>query len=230
MAIPRIPFGNDLPGRLAGTMLKVLAAEMSDPARLSRGQRYFADRAVVDIEITPGEVVCAVQGARPEPYQVHLYVHGGQGVPLRSEIRVHCECADADISMVRACKHAVAAIFTLATEVTINPEVLAVWRSGTPAPQRSAASALRSDSAGFDSAGFDPAGSDSAGFSAVPESEPVPARSAFQDRFGELLNWQPGTGPIRIPILEPWAQPPHSNTQLAEILSSALASLELDWA
>jgi uncharacterized Zn finger protein len=225
MAIPRIPFGNDLPGRLAGTMLKVLAAEMSDPARLSRGQRYFADRAVTDIEVTSGEVICAVQGARPEPYQVHLYVHGGQGVPLRSEMRVHCECADADISMVRACKHAVAAIFTLATEVTIDPEVLTTWRSGTPAPQKSTASALRSDSAGSDSDGYD-----SDGFSAVPESEPVPARSAFQDRFGELLNWPPGTGPIRIPILDPWAQPPHSNPQLAEILSSALAALELDWA
>ena len=220
MALPRIPFGNDLPGRLAGTMLKVLAAEMSDAARLSRGQRYYADRAVTDIEVTAGEVICAVQGARPEPYQVHLYVHGGQGVPLRSEIRVHCECPDSDISMVRACKHAVAAIFTLATEVTIDPEVLTTWRNGAPAPQKSPATAPRSDSTRSDSARTD----------ADPESEPVLTRSAFQDRFGELLDWPPGTGPIKIPILEPWAQPPHSNPQLAEILSSALAALELDWA
>jgi hypothetical protein len=124
MAVPRIPFGQDQPGKIAATMLKVLAAEMSDPARLSRGQRYHADQAVVDIEVSTGLVVCEVQGARPDPYQVRLQVTGGEGVPMRPELRVSCECPDADISMVRACKHGVAAIFTLANEVLIDPEVL----------------------------------------------------------------------------------------------------------
>ena len=33
------PFGPDQPGRLQATMLKVLAAEISDPGRLLRGKR-----------------------------------------------------------------------------------------------------------------------------------------------------------------------------------------------
>ena len=37
MSRPRKPFGADQPGRLMATMLKVLAAEMSDQQRLARG-------------------------------------------------------------------------------------------------------------------------------------------------------------------------------------------------
>jgi uncharacterized Zn finger protein len=213
MAAPRTPFGQDQPGRLAATMLKVLAAEMSDAARLSRGQRYFADRAVVDIEVATGLVVCEVQGARPDPYQVRLQVTGGDGVPMRSELRVDCECPDADVSMVRACKHGVAAIFALANEVLIEPDVLARWRAGAPAPTRAVPAASPKSN---------------------PESEQdpeqaSPQRSLVKDRFGEMLEWPSGTGPITIPRLEPWAQPAHSNPQLQEILLSAREALELDW-
>jgi hypothetical protein len=223
MAAPRVPFGQKQPGQLAATMLKVLAAEMSDSARLSRGQRYFADRAVVDIEVKTGLVVCEVQGARPDPYQVRLQVTGGEGVPMRSELRVDCECPDADISMVRACKHAVAAIFALANEVLIDPEVLVQWRADaprpTPRPQAAtpAATSLSSSMSAADP-GEDPA-----------ENRAPLRRSLIKDRFGELLEWPTGTGPISIPRLDPWAQPAHSNPQLEEILASARSALELDW-
>lgn len=221
MAAPRIPFGQDLPGKIASTMLKVLAAEMSDAARLSRGQRYFADRAVVDIEVSTGLVVCEVQGARPDPYQVRLHVTGGEGVPMRPELRVNCECPDADISMVRACKHGVAAIFAFANEVLIDPEVLANWRAGAPAPTRpvtavASPSGVRSHASETDA----PTALERASL----------RQSLVRDRFGELLDWPAGTGPITIPRLEPWAQPAHSNPQLEEILASARSALELDWA
>ena len=49
MSPPRRPFGADQPGRLQATMLKVLAAEMSDPGRLARGKRLRAEDAVVDL-------------------------------------------------------------------------------------------------------------------------------------------------------------------------------------
>jgi hypothetical protein len=39
MSRPRKPFGPNPPGRLPATMLKVLAAELSDQGRLSRGRR-----------------------------------------------------------------------------------------------------------------------------------------------------------------------------------------------
>lgn len=218
MAAPRIPFGQDLPGKIAATRLKVLAAEMSDGARLSRGQRYHADQAVVDIEVSAGLVVCEVQGARPDPYQVRLQITGGEGVPMRSELRVNCECPDADISMVRACKHGVAAIFTLANEVLIDPEVLVKWRSGAPAP-RSAVPVTSAHSGPKSDPEHD------------PDLDPPSQRLGFaKDRFGELLEWPAGAGPITIPRLEPWAQPAHSNPQLEEIFASARSALELDWA
>jgi hypothetical protein len=224
MAIPRQPFGPEQPGRLTSTMLKVLAAEMSDAARLSRGQRYHADRAVTDIEVTAGVVRCEVQGARPDPYVVRLQVFGGAGTPLRSEVRVHCECPDADISLVRACKHGVAALFTLADEVAIEPEVLTRWRSGPPAPPRT--------TAGSTTAGSTTAGCSDVETGVEEDVDPTTGsarRSDPRDRFGLMLDWPTGTGPITIPRLGPWAQPAHSNTQLQEILSSAREALDLDW-
>lgn len=225
MALPRQPFGPDQPGRLTATMLKVLAAEMSDAARLSRGQRYHADRAVTDIEVTAGLVRCEVQGARPDPYVVRLQVFGGQGTPLRSEVRVDCECPDADISMLRACKHAVAALFTLADEVAIEPEVLTRWRSGPTAPPRAPASALRArDTEPADAEAYPDADAD------ADRNEVGSHRwSESRDRFGSLLDWPSGSGPISIPQLQQWAQPAHSNPQLQEILSSAREALDLDW-
>jgi hypothetical protein len=231
MAAPRVPYGQKQPGQLAATMLKVLAAEMSDSARLSRGQRYFADRAVVDIEVKSGLVVCEVQGARPDPYHVRLQVTGGEGVPMRSELRVDCECPDADVSMVRACKHAVAAIFALANEVLIDPEVLVQWRADAPrpTPRPQAAASLHSPAATSLSSSM------SASMSAAdPGEDPAEnraslRRSLIEDRFGGLLEWPTGTGPISIPRLDPWVQPAHSNPQLEEILASARSALELDW-
>ena len=72
MSRPRKPYGPNPPGRLLGTMIKVLAAEMSDQGRLARGKRYWTDDAVIDIVVGHGAVTAEIQGSRPEPYVVTI--------------------------------------------------------------------------------------------------------------------------------------------------------------
>jgi hypothetical protein len=131
---PRKPFGKEQPGRLQSTMMKVLAAEMADPERLRRGKRLAKDGSVLDIVIEPGTVVCEIQGSRPTPYVATLEVSFGDGMPLRRDVDGHCTCPDADNLWGTAsggsdiCKHTVAAMYTLADELLIQPELLDLWR------------------------------------------------------------------------------------------------------
>jgi uncharacterized Zn finger protein len=125
---PRTPFGTDLPGRIPATMIRVLATEMSDAGRLTRGKRYWTDRAVIDLVVGHGAVTAEVQGSRPLPYVVTLDTKPGHRAPSRADVRVRCTCPDDDGTGRSACKHAVAAMFALADEVSIDPDVLARWR------------------------------------------------------------------------------------------------------
>lgn len=144
------PIGRVPTGRLAGTMLRVLAAELSDPARFARAKEYARDGAVFDVDITPGTVGASVRGTRDEPYDVELHVrpagrHELEAVvpgtatgselltPERGELATWCTCPDD----ARACKHAIAALLVLADEVTVDPAVLVRWRSagGALAPE-----------------------------------------------------------------------------------------------
>jgi hypothetical protein len=109
-------------------MLKVLAAEMSDPGRLARGKRLRAEDAVVDLVIGHGAATAVVQGSRPDPYVVTLLTRAGRSVPSRREVTVRCTCPDDDAVGSDACKHAVAALFALADEVSLDLDVLARWR------------------------------------------------------------------------------------------------------
>lgn len=127
---PRKPFGANHPGRLPSTMLKVLAAEMSDPQRLRRGKQYAKDGSVIDIEIAPGVVTCEVQGSRATPYVATIRVTPGDGMPLRRDVTTDCTCPDADWS--GTCKHVVASMFTFADELLLEPELLDVWRDREP--------------------------------------------------------------------------------------------------
>lgn len=128
MSRPRRPFGADQPGRLQSTMLKVLSAEMSDSGRFTRGKRLRADDAVVDLVIGHGAATAVVQGSRPEPYVVTLLTRPGRSVPSRRDVTVRCTCPDDDGVGGVACKHGVAAMFALADEVSLDPDVLARWR------------------------------------------------------------------------------------------------------
>lgn len=127
-------------------MLRALAAELSDPGRFSRAKAYARDDAVTDIAVEPGLVRGDVQGSRYEPYIAMLYVHplepteaeaaaagtatAVQLLPDRDEIAVSCSCPDADLPGA-VCKHALAVLLVFADEVSIEPELLVRWRSGT---------------------------------------------------------------------------------------------------
>lgn len=128
MSRPRKPFGARQPGRLPATMMKVLAAEMSDPQRLRRGKQYAKDGSVLDIIVESGVVTCEVQGSRSTPYIASLEVTPGDGMPLRRDVRAACTCPDDDNWNDHACKHVVATMFVFADELLIEPELLDVWR------------------------------------------------------------------------------------------------------
>ncbi len=129
MTRPRKPFGANHPGRLPATMMKVLAAEMSDPSRLRRGKQYAKDGSVLDIVIDPGTVTCEIQGSRSTPYIAVVAVRPGDGMPLRRDVTYSCTCPDNDNWDDYACKHVVATMFTLSDEFLLEPELLDLWRN-----------------------------------------------------------------------------------------------------
>lgn len=150
MSRPRKPFGAQQPGRLPSTMMKVLAAEMSDPQRLRRGKQYAKDGSVLDIIIEPGVVTCEVQGSRSTPYIASLEVSMGNGMPLRRDVHAVCNCPDDDNWSNHACKHVLATMFTFADELLMEPELLDVWRGNDP-DDRVGDNSDRSDSGADDS-------------------------------------------------------------------------------
>jgi hypothetical protein len=131
MSRPRKPFGNKHPGRLPSTMMKVLAAEMSDPGRLRRGKQYAKDGSVLDIVIEPGVVTAEVQGSRATPYVASIFVRAGDGMPLRRDLDIEGTCPDDDNWQDHACKHALATMLVMADEFLLEPELLDVWRGRT---------------------------------------------------------------------------------------------------
>ena len=152
MSRPRKPFGNP-PGRLPATMIKVLAAELSDQGRLARGKRYWADHAVVDIVVGHGSVTAQIQGSRAQPYIVTIEADPGRVVPGKREVWIRCTCPDDAGTGDQACKHAVAAMFALSDEVAIEPDLLDRWRGGS----RSSRPAAPADSVPSSSTLPDPA-------------------------------------------------------------------------
>ena len=128
MTRPRKPFGAQQPGRLQATMMKVLAAEMSDPQRLRRGKQYAKDGSVTDIIVQAGTVTCEIQGSRSTPYIASLQVTSGDGMPLRRDVTARCTCPDDANSGAHACKHVLATMFVFSDELLIEPDLLDVWR------------------------------------------------------------------------------------------------------
>ena len=142
---PRSIIGPNPPGRLQAAMLRALTAELSDPGRFSRAKAYARDGAVIDIDISPGEVRATIQGSRYEPYIASVYVAPSDDVdsllgliPDRDELRATCSCPDDGPYGGAFCKHALTALLALADEATIEPEVLARWRTADPDAEASA--------------------------------------------------------------------------------------------
>lgn len=109
-------------------MMKVLAAEMSDPQRLRRGKQYARDGSVLDIIIESGVVTCEVQGSRSTPYISSLEVTKGDGMPLKRDVKAVCSCPDDDNWDDYACKHVIATMFAFADELLMEPVLLDDWR------------------------------------------------------------------------------------------------------
>ena len=251
MARPRKPFGSSQPGRLPATMVKVLAAEMSDPSRHRKGKQYATDGSILDIIIEPGIVTCEVQGSRSMPYVASIEVLPGSGMPLRRDLACSCSCPDDDNWSGHACKHVVAALYTLSNEFLIEPELLDVWRDNSDATHT--ADKERTDllfhNSDSDSDSDSHSDSDSRDEDEdldadstrgtrrhlsivrdIDDDEPVPRPpSVFEDPLKSVLRLQPGTELPDIPQLEQADLRSPRDRDLATALRDALAHVRVDW-
>jgi uncharacterized Zn finger protein len=204
-------------------MIKVLAAEMSDPQRLRRGKQYAKDGSVLDIEIGTGVVTAEVQGSRPTPYVATVHVTPGDGMPLRRDITTGCTCPDDDNGEGHACKHVLAAMFSLSDELLLEPELLDRWRGRA--------------AAGGDTAGPDAVESTPddptlrrGHLRLVRSDELDPSPTApRRDPLAPLLAAPTGAVLPEIPALERVELDPPRSPDLARTLRDAVARMHLDW-
>ena len=189
-------------------MMKVLAAEMSDPARLRRGKQYATNDSVLDIIIEPGTATCEVQGSRSTPYIATIEVTQGSGMPLRRDITKRCSCPDDGNWDDYACKHVVAAMFTLSDEFLLEPELLDVWRA---------------HDAGDGESEHVPVAE------AAADVDPKPPRRQPSDPLRDLLRFPPGSELPDVPRFEPYETVQPKSRELATILRDALANLRIEW-
>jgi hypothetical protein len=219
-------------------MMKVLAAEMSDPSRLRRGKQYAKDGSVLDIVIDPGTVTCEIQGSRSTPYIAVVSVTPGNGMPLRRDVAYTCTCPDNDNWDDYACKHVVATMFTLSDEFLLEPELLDLWR-GRPAGDEDTDNdndeAEPDDDTDDDSTLSFRVGSGRTGWHlrlVRPGEGAVPARQAQRpmiDPLAELLRVPEGAAlPVIVDIERIEPQLPRSR-DLATVLRDALGNLRIDW-
>ena len=233
MARPRKPYGPNPLGRMPSTMIRVLAAEMSDQSRLSRGKRYHADDAVIDIVIGHGAVTAEVRGSRFEPYVVTIEADSGSGVPARREIWVQCTCPDDTGTGAELCKHAVAAMFALSDEVALDPELLDRWRAGRRRPAGDGMADVtelnarrRGDVERDDAEDEDDDGPD-AEIIQLRESEPE--RDTGLDVLSTLLAAPTGASAPTFPEVGPIDHASFRDRMVREVLDDALDHLELRW-
>jgi len=220
-------------------MIKVLAAEMSDPHRLRRGKQYARDGSVLDIDVAPGIVVCEVQGSRSSPYVASLEVRPGDGMPMRRDVTAHCTCPDDDNFEGHACKHVVATMFVFSDELLLEPELLDLWRQTSSArlPPRGETS----DDAVHDDAATDDDPPRPAvrrrhltlvpnrGGRPDPHASIEPEPPAGGDPLADVLAAPAGTSLPALPELDPGDLPPPARPELAAVLRDALAHVRVEW-
>jgi hypothetical protein len=229
---PRKPFGANHPGRLPATMMKVLAAEMSDPSRLRRGKQYAKDGSVLDIVIDPGTVTCEIQGSRSTPYIAVVAVTPGNGMPLRRDVKYTCTCPDNDNWDSYACKHVVATLFALSDELLLEPELLDRWRGRA---------SEYDDDADDDAEDFDDdrlssgVGSGRTGrhlrLVGAGERAPGPRTPAAppRDPLADLLRVPEGASLPEVSAIERIEPHLPRSRELATVLRDALSQLRIDW-
>jgi uncharacterized Zn finger protein len=186
-------------------MMKVLAAEMSDPQRLRRGKQYVKNGSVLDIIIEPGTVTCEVQGSRSTPYIATIEVTPGSGMPLRRDVTKRCNCPDDDNWDNYACKHVVAAMFTISDLGDDND-------SSDHEPSQRHLTLVRSPPN-----------------NAADEVQDQVRRSHGEDPLHELLKLPTGSQLPDVPRFEPFETIQPKSRELATILRDALANLRIEW-
>jgi len=231
-------------------MMKVLAAEMSDPQRLRRGKQYAKDGSVLDIIIEPGVVTCEVQGSRSTPYIASLEVSTGDGMPLRRDVHAVCNCPDDANWDDHACKHVLATMFTFADEILMEPELLDVWRGNEVGVD-----ARGADDEHDDPESIDPE-NDEADEPDEPDGDDIPrrrrhlqlvrdgmeqgraerkqqaaerAREPIPDPLADVLAIPDGAALPEIPHLQRADERLPRRPELATILRDAYRSLRIDW-
>jgi hypothetical protein len=211
-------------------MMKVLAAEMSDPTRHRRGKQYASDGSVLDIIIDEGVVTCEIQGSRSMPYVATVEVTRGSGMPLRRDITCTCSCPDDDNWDGHACKHVVATLYTLSNEFLIEPALLDVWRR--QGADDNAPSSDFADPPDFDDT---PTRGTRRHLSLVRDDEhddeppPAPPPHVVEDSLRPVLVLQPGTELPEIPVLERADLRPPKDRDLAAVLRDAMQHMRVDW-
>ena len=146
------------PGKLATTLLSVAVAGMAEPSRFRRGRAYLSERAVARLEVSPGLLHAIVVGSRPEPYGVNVEVQlvprpadlteeptreqVMRLMPDSDDLRVSCTCPDDE----SPCKHVIAALLSLANELTERPDLMIEWVCGSSAPAERVAVGSRAKS------------------------------------------------------------------------------------
>ena len=228
MTRPRKPFGANHPGRLPATMMKVLAAEMSDPSRLRRGKQYAKDGSVIDIVIDPGTVTCEIQGSRSTPYIAVVAVRPGDGMPLRRDVQFTCTCPDDENWDGYACKHVVATMFTFSDELLLEPELLDVWRGRTPRDDRSA-DELSEDELGEDDAAPSRTERRRGHLRLVGSDETFEPARPHIDPLAELLRFPNGSRLPDVGTIERIEPMLPRDRELAAVLRDAIANLRIDW-
>jgi hypothetical protein len=247
---PRKPFGTQHPGRLPATMMKVLAAEISDPSRLRRGKQYAKDGSVLDIVIDPGTVTCEIQGSRSTPYIAVVAVKPGDGMPLRRDVTFTCTCPDNDNWDSHACKHVVATMFTLSDEFLVEPELLDVWRDRSSRPEDDAYGPAGDDRADDDhhgpsGDGEDPIGEEwdvattrvqrrrghlrLVGADDRPPREPSRPEPPRADPLADLTHIPAHTSLPEIGQIERVEPMLPKSRDLAAVLRDAVSHLRIDW-
>ena len=122
--------------KLLSVRLNMLVTGMTDPSRRARGRAYAVQGAVEDLVVLPGIVSAEVQGSRPKPYRVLVYVTeaasfetAAELLPERRDMRFSCSCPDDS----NPCKHVVAVMVAFADLLIDEPSMLGLWR-GEPQP------------------------------------------------------------------------------------------------
>jgi uncharacterized Zn finger protein len=231
-------------------MMKVLAAEMSDPQRLRRGKQYAKDGSVLDIVIEPGIVTGEVQGSRSTPYIASLEVSMGNGMPLRRDVQAVCNCPDDDNWDNHACKHVLATMFTFADELLMEPELLDVWRGNEDAQADPDDSDDESDEADEPTravSSFDPDDDETddiprrrrhlqlvrdgmeQGRAERKQQAAERTRTPMADPLADVLAIPEGASLPEIPHLERADEQLPRRPELASILRDAYRSLRIDW-